>query len=86
MVDRGGDAVSGRRRSRVADVTLTPEQELWGMALWVEKAHGSRGPSFIARKIDALARSGEQDGVRLWREVARRFDCLAGRQEDKRSS
>ncbi len=70
----------------MADVTLTREQELWGMALWVEKAHGSRGPSFIAEKIDLLARSGEEDGARLWREVARRFDSLADRQKDDRSS
>ena len=65
---------------------LTREQELWGVALWVEKAHGDRGPSFIAERIDALAQAGEDDGVRLWREVAHRFDCLAGRQKDERSS
>lgn len=67
-------------------MTLTRDQELWGMALWGEKAHGNRGPSFIAGRIDALARSGEKDGARLWQEVARRFDRLADRQEDDRSS
>ena len=56
------------------------------MALWVEKAHGNRGPSFIAERIDALSRSGEKDGARLWQEVARRFDRLADRQEDDPSS
>ena len=67
-------------------MTLTREQELWGMALWVEKAHGNRGPSFIAERIDALSRSGEKDGARLWQEVARRFDSLADRQKDDPSS
>jgi hypothetical protein len=70
----------------LADVTLTREQELWGVALWVEKAHGNRGSSFIAEKVDALARCGEKDGARLWQEIARRFDRLADRQEDDRSS
>ena len=56
------------------------------MALWVEKTHGYQGPAFIAGKIDALARTGEEDGVRLWQEVARRFDSLADRQKDDPSS
>ena len=56
------------------------------MALWVEKAHGNRGSSFIAERIDALARCGEKDGARLWQEVARRFDRLADPQKGDRSS
>jgi hypothetical protein len=56
------------------------------MALWVEKAHGDRGPDFIAGRMDALARSGEKDGALLWQEVARRFASLADRQKDDRSS
>ncbi len=70
----------------MADVTLTREQELWGMALWVEKAHGDRGPDFIAEKIVALARSGEEDGARLWRDVAHRFDSLGDPQNNDRLS
>ena len=70
----------------MVDVTLTREQEFWGVALWVEKTHGNRGLSFIAGKINALAQSGEEDGAQLWREVARRFDCLGDRQRDERSS
>jgi hypothetical protein len=56
------------------------------MALWVEKAPGYRGPAFIVGKIDALARTGEEDGVRLWREVARRFESLSDAQKDGWSS
>lgn len=67
-------------------MTLTRDQELWGMALWVEQAHGDRGPEFIAERMDALARSGEKDGARLWREVAHRFDSLGDRQKDERPS
>lgn len=67
-------------------MTLTRDQELWGMALWVERTHGDQGPHFIGERIDALAQSGEEEGVRLWRAVGRRFECLADRQKDERSS
>ncbi|MGX7926958.1 DUF6961 family protein [Tsuneonella sp. HG094] len=56
------------------------------MALWVERTHGDQGPHFIGERIDALAQSGEEEGVRLWRAVGRRFECLADKQKDERSS
>ncbi len=49
------------------------------MALWVERIHGDAGAEFIAAKIEHLARSGEQGGVQLWREVDRRFEELGAR-------
>lgn len=58
---------------------LTRDQELWGMALWVDKNHGDAGGEFIASKIDQLCRAGEQDGARLWQDVARRYEQLAER-------
>ena len=42
---------------------LTRDQELWGMALWVDKHHGDAGGEFIASKIDQLYQAGEQDGA-----------------------
>ena len=66
-------------RHRVALLTLTRDQELWGMALWVEKHHGHAGGEFIAAKIDQLSRDGEVDGVKLWQEVAHRLDQLGER-------
>ena len=57
---------------------LTRDQELWGMALWVDKHHGDAG-EFIASKIDQLYQAGEQDGARLWQNVARRYEQLVER-------
>ena len=56
--------------------TMTRDQELWGIALWVEKQHGPDGPRFIAEQVGRLAIAGEADGVTLWRGVAERFDQL----------
>lgn len=55
---------------------MTREQELWGVALWVEKQHGANGPRFIAQQIGRLAIAGEDDGVAMWRGIAERFEAL----------
>ena len=55
-------------------VTLTHDQELWGMAVWVEKTHGTRGPEFIAEQIGRLGLVGDKGGVELWQEVAQRYE------------
>lgn len=57
-------------------MTITREQEIWGIALWVEENHGKLGAKFIAEQIGRLALTGEAEGVRLWTEVARRLDKL----------
>lgn len=75
----GGWAGAARdtgHRNRLLAVTITREQEIWGIALWVEKNHGQLGAKFIAEQIGRLAVSGEAEGIRLWTEVARRFDKL----------
>jgi|TARA_R100001198_G_scaffold96918_1_gene89671 hypothetical protein len=60
-------------------LTLTRDQELWSMALWVEKHHGDAGHEFIASKIDQLTRAGEEKGVKLWQDVAHRYEQLGER-------
>ncbi|KWV92503.1 hypothetical protein AAG603_05500 [Citromicrobium bathyomarinum] len=60
-------------------MTLTRDQELWGMALWVEKHHGDAGHEFIASKIDQLTRAGEVNGAKLWQDVAQRYERLGER-------
>lgn len=60
-------------------MTLSRDQELWGMALWVEKYHGDAGSAFIDRKIAQLSGASEPEGAALWREVARRFEQLSER-------
>ena len=44
-------------------MVLTREQELWGVALWVETNHGDRGSSYIAGQIERLALQGDDAGV-----------------------
>ncbi len=57
-------------------MVLTRDQELWGVALWVEKNHGESGPTYIASQIERLALEGDEAGVAMWRTVAERFDQL----------
>lgn len=55
---------------------LTRENELWGMALWVEKKHGADGWLHIAEQQDRLLAKGDPAGVTLWQKVGERFDEL----------
>ncbi|MGB7407277.1 MAG: hypothetical protein WA908_02130 [Pontixanthobacter sp.] len=55
---------------------ISRDRELWGMALWVERKHGSDGLNHIHEKIESLKASGEHDGVELWIEVAMRYEQL----------
>lgn len=56
---------------------MTRDQELWGVALWVEKTHAETGWLFIAQQQDRLLAEGDFDGVAMWREVSRRYDELS---------
>lgn len=55
---------------------VTRDNEIWAMALWVEKHHEANGHEFIANRIATLEAEGENDGVKLWREVGRRYSQL----------
>lgn len=57
---------------------MTSEQELWALALWVEKHHGNDGPNHIAEQVTRLAEAGDFEGVTMWLKVADRFDALVG--------
>ena len=58
---------------------MTRDEELWGVALWVERMHGSEGPAHIEAQIARLASCGELAGVKMWRSVGQRFDQLSRR-------
>ena len=55
---------------------MTRDQELWGVALWVEKAHGAAGPTHISQQITRLARNGDEQGIAMWQAVAERYNQL----------
>lgn len=54
-------------------MVMSREQEIWGMALWVEKHHQADGHDFIAKRIASLESVGDSEGARLWRQVAACF-------------
>jgi hypothetical protein len=74
-----GDWHSVRREFHLDDMgsdRVTRDQELWGVALWVEKTHGGCGPDHIAAQVSRLAAEGDEEGIAMWRAVAERFDKL----------
>lgn len=61
-------------------MTITRDQELWALALWVEREHGEDGDRFIAERVLHFAESGEAGGQELWMQVARRYVDLVDAQ------
>lgn len=57
-------------------MTVTREQELWALALWVEREHADDGEKFIAERVLLFDAEGNIDGRQLWMGVARRFARL----------
>jgi hypothetical protein len=41
------------------------DQELWGIALWLEKTKGSEAPDHIAREVARLAAEDDQAGIAM---------------------
>jgi hypothetical protein len=58
---------------------MKAEHELWAIALWVEKTHGSGGPDHIAEQVSRLATQGDKAGVARWQQIAERYDALVVR-------
>ena len=56
---------------------LTRDQELWSVALWVEKTHADVGWLFIAQQQDRLLAEGDLDGVAMWRKVSKCYEQLS---------
>ena len=54
-------------------MAVTREQELWAMALWVDREHGEEGDQFIAERVLYFDSEGDDGGKQLWMDVARRF-------------
>ena len=69
-------AVSGGRA--LVAIFVKGDQQLWGVALWVEKHHGADGASWIAEQIGRLALARDESGVNMRRSVADRLQQLKG--------
>ena len=61
---------------------MTRDQELWGVALWVEKTRAEAGWLFIAQQQDRLLAEGDLDGVAMWRDVSQRHEQLSSRDQN----
>lgn len=48
----------------------------WAEALAIERLHGDDAPRWVAERIGALALAGDTDGVKRFREIARRMERL----------
>ncbi|MEP2726665.1 hypothetical protein [Roseibium sp.] len=57
-------------------MAVTRTQEIWALALWVERTHGEGGAAFIAERIAHFEAEGAAQAVGLWKQVARRFEAL----------
>ena len=56
-----------------AIVSVAREQELWAMALWVDREHGKEGEHFITERVPHFEKIGDKGGKQLWMDVARKF-------------
>lgn len=54
-------------------MTVTRDQELWALALWVEREQGEEAERFIAERVLHFESEGDDGGKHLWMDVARRF-------------
>ena len=54
-------------------MTITREQEIWAMALWVDREHGEDAEECIAGKVLHFEHLGDEGGQKLWMQVARRY-------------
>ncbi len=54
-------------------MTVTREQEIWAIALWVDREHGEDAERFIAERVLHFECQGDDGGQELWMNVARRY-------------
>ena len=55
---------------------VTREQEIWALALSVERKHGENAARYIAQRVAAFEQSGPPEALALWRQVQRRYERL----------
>lgn len=49
--------------------------ELWACANEVLKTHGAKAPLQVAEQFGAQALKGDEEGIRIWQEIARRIEA-----------
>jgi hypothetical protein len=51
---------------------MLSDRDLWACAHQVLRQHGSAAPEFIAERIGAMVVANDHEGMRVWKEIARR--------------
>ena len=84
IVDHARDWRRDFRLSLGADlaVPITRDQELWALALSIERKHGNRAADSIAERVATFERSGPPEAATLCRGVQKRFEQLSGGDEN----
>lgn len=54
-------------------MTISRAQEIWAMALWVDREHGEDAEQFIAEKVLHFESVDDRGGQDLWMNIARRY-------------
>lgn len=62
---------------------ISDDQELWGIALWLEQRHGDNSWLYIAEQKDRSLAEGDSLGALRWEEVERRLGLLRGQDETR---
>ncbi|OBX18979.1 hypothetical protein A9995_09610 [Erythrobacter sp. QSSC1-22B] len=62
-------------------MAVTRKQEIWALALWVERTHGDHGDTFIAERLAHFEAAGSPQAVALWEQVANGYSQLAERSQ-----
>ncbi len=63
---------------------VTPDQELWAMALVIVQHHGDSAPAVIAERIGHFTLEGDYGSAAVWLKVAERYDQMQGELEGPR--
>ncbi|RYG98715.1 MAG: hypothetical protein EON58_06270 [Alphaproteobacteria bacterium] len=58
---------------------MNRDQELWAMALCVDRDHGANAAAFITWQVTRNVEAREPDLVRLWKAIGRRLETLRSR-------
>ena len=58
---------------------MTDDDVAFGAAMMLLRQHGDRAPLKVAGRIGELALDGDQEGVRMWRQIASKMDQILRR-------
>jgi len=64
-------------------MSITPEQERWGVAVEVIRQHGEDAQVHIIERTRHSAAKGDEEGARFWIDIGRRIHDLTKTDESE---